>query len=140
MHLRVYVRRRVSFNVCLSVHPNTSHNTPHASVTVYICAQLSFIDLAGSEKGSDTAENEKKTRMEGAEINKSLLALKECIRSMTDANSSYTPFRSSKLTQVRFLSGCVCACMCVHGYRMHDYTVSAKSSARLRSSKFARTC
>lgn len=35
--------------------------------------QLSFIDLAGSEKGSDTAENEKKTRLEGAEINKSLL-------------------------------------------------------------------
>jgi hypothetical protein len=62
--------------------------------------QLSFIDLAGSEKGSDTAENEKKTRMEGAEINKSLLALKECIRSMTDPNSGYTPFRSSKLTQV----------------------------------------
>jgi len=28
--------------------------------------QMSFIDLAGSEKGSDTAENEKKTRMEGA--------------------------------------------------------------------------
>lgn len=61
--------------------------------------QLSFIDLAGSEKGSDTAENEKKTRLEGAEINKSLLALKECIRSMTDS-STYTPFRGSKLTQV----------------------------------------
>ena len=42
--------------------------------------QLSFIDLAGSEKGSDTAENEKKTRLEGAEINKSLLALKVSLR------------------------------------------------------------
>jgi kinesin family protein 2/24 len=63
--------------------------------------QLSFIDLAGSEKGSDTAENVKKTRMEGAEINKSLLALKECIRAMTDPTAAYTPFRSSKLTQVR---------------------------------------
>ncbi|KAJ1494080.1 P-loop containing nucleoside triphosphate hydrolase protein [Baffinella frigidus] len=71
--------------------PNPKPQTPN---------QLSFIDLAGSEKGSDTAENEKKTRMEGAEINKSLLALKECIRSMTDPNSGYTPFRSSKLTQV----------------------------------------
>lgn len=62
--------------------------------------QLSFIDLAGSEKGSDTAENVKKTRLEGAEINKSLLALKECIRAMNDPTANYTPFRSSKLTQV----------------------------------------
>jgi hypothetical protein len=40
------------------------------------------------------------SRMEGAEINKSLLALKECIRAL-DQDKRHTPFRQSKLTQVR---------------------------------------
>lgn len=37
--------------------------------------------------------------MDGAEINKSLLALKECIRAL-DLSKKHTPFRGSKLTQV----------------------------------------
>jgi kinesin family member 2/24 len=55
--------------------------------------------LAGSERGADTNKNEKKTQKDGAEINKSLLALKECIRAL-DQGKSHTPFRGSKLTQV----------------------------------------
>jgi kinesin family member 2/24 len=61
--------------------------------------KVSFIDLAGSERGADTIENSKQTRIDGAEINKSLLALKECIRAL-DQDKPHTPFRGSILTQV----------------------------------------
>ena len=62
--------------------------------------RLCFVDLAGSEKGCDSADQDRVTRSEGAEINKSLLALKECIRAMDDPASTFTPFRGSKLTLV----------------------------------------
>ena len=60
---------------------------------------LSFIDLAGSEKAGDRGDTSNKIRSEGADINKSLLALKECIRAM-DQKKNHTPFRQSKLTMV----------------------------------------
>ena len=61
--------------------------------------KMSFIDLAGSERGADVKDFDKQTRFDGAEINKSLLALKECIRAL-DQDRNYTPFRGSKLTLV----------------------------------------
>merc|ERR1712136_461240 len=61
--------------------------------------KISFIDLAGSERGADTLDTDRQTRMDGAEINKSLLAIPECIRAL-DQQSDHTPFRGSKLTQV----------------------------------------
>ena len=70
--------------------------------------RLSLVDLAGSERASDMQSDGKKTRIEGAEINKSLLALKECIRALGRAQSSagsgaphvHVPFRGSKMTQI----------------------------------------
>ena len=49
--------------------------------------------------GADTYDNDRQTRLEGAEINKSLLALKECIRAL-DSVARHVPFRGSKLTEV----------------------------------------
>lgn len=70
--------------------------------------KFTFIDLAGSERGADTLDCARQTRREGAEINKSLLALKECIRSL-DMNKKHVPFRGSKLTEVlrdSFIGNC----------------------------------
>uniref|UniRef100_A0A7S1Y5L1 Kinesin-like protein n=1 Tax=Grammatophora oceanica TaxID=210454 RepID=A0A7S1Y5L1_9STRA len=63
--------------------------------------RMTFIDLAGSERGADTDKANRATRLEGAEINTSLLALKEVIRALATGDSmSHIPFRGSKLTQV----------------------------------------
>ncbi|XP_060927759.1 kinesin-like protein KIF2A [Limanda limanda] len=61
--------------------------------------KFSLIDLAGNERGADTSSADRQMQLEGAEINKSLLALKECIRAL-GLNKPHTPFRASKLTQV----------------------------------------
>jgi kinesin family protein 2/24 len=37
--------------------------------------RFSFIDLAGSERAADVTDSDRQTRMEGAEINQSLLAV-----------------------------------------------------------------
>jgi kinesin family protein 2/24 len=67
--------------------------------------KLSLVDLAGSERAQETQSNNRLRRAEGAEINKSLLALKECIRALQARKSSgnseiHVPFRASKLTHV----------------------------------------
>ena len=66
-------------------------------------AKLTLVDLAGSERATETQSNDKSRLAEGAEINKSLLALKECIRALDakkNKGETHVPFRNSKLTLV----------------------------------------
>jgi len=63
-------------------------------------ATLSIIDLAGSERASAT-RNMGKRMVEGANINKSLLALGNCINALCEARGrAHIPYRNSKLTRL----------------------------------------
>ncbi|XP_044269187.1 kinesin-like protein KIF18A isoform X2 [Tribolium madens] len=93
-------------------HPtdaNAESSRSHAVFQVYIqmemkatrevrAAKLSMIDLAGSERGSATGYGGARFA-EGANINKSLLALGNCINSLADGQR-YIPYRDSKLTRL----------------------------------------
>uniref|UniRef100_A0AAX7T065 Kinesin-like protein n=1 Tax=Astatotilapia calliptera TaxID=8154 RepID=A0AAX7T065_ASTCA len=73
-----------------------------ASLNHNVCvAKMSLIDLAGSERASAT--NAKGARLrEGANINRSLLALGNVINALADPKSkkAHIPYRDSKLTRI----------------------------------------
>ncbi|KAG5488076.1 hypothetical protein LSCM1_08140 [Leishmania martiniquensis] len=105
-----------SIRSCGSTGANDTSSRSHAVLEIKLKAKrtarqsgkFTFIDLAGSERGADTVDCARQTRLEGAEINKSLLALKECIRFL-DQNKKHVPFRGSKLTEVlrdSFIGNC----------------------------------
>lgn len=63
-------------------------------------ATFSMIDLAGSERAAAT-KNRGSRLMEGANINKSLLALGNCINALCDPRQkNHVPYRDSKLTRL----------------------------------------
>ncbi|KAL2350817.1 P-loop containing nucleoside triphosphate hydrolase protein [Cryomyces antarcticus] len=73
---------------------NADVNEPHTMAT------LSIIDLAGSERASAT-KNRGDRLIEGANINKSLLALGSCINALCDVRKrNHVPYRNSKLTRL----------------------------------------
>lgn len=87
---------------------NLNSSRSHAIFQIYLRpknnlkilhGKFSLIDLAGNERGADTFLASKLTRLEGSEINQSLLSLKECIRAL-GRKGAHLPFRGSKLTQV----------------------------------------
>ena len=91
-------------------------------------AKISFIDLAGSERESDKVNVDKKTRIDGAAINQSLLALKECIRAL-EMDQIHLPFRGSKLTLVlrdSFIGNCKTLMISTisPGYRTSEHTLN----------------
>jgi kinesin family protein 2/24 len=94
---------RTSGQTSTNSSSSRSHAVFHIVVqtpgTNRIHGKLSLIDLAGNKRGADTSSANIQTRMEGTEINRSLLALKECIRAF-GRTGAHLPFQVSKLTQV----------------------------------------
>ena len=88
--LQIYVERRTKVD---------NNNKKGASKLQQIrCGKLNLIDLAGSERGSVSDARGKRLR-EGANINKSLLALANCINALVDGKK-FVPYRDSKLTRL----------------------------------------
>uniref|UniRef100_A0A667XYK5 Kinesin-like protein n=1 Tax=Myripristis murdjan TaxID=586833 RepID=A0A667XYK5_9TELE len=89
-------RSHAVFQVYLRQQDKTASLNPNVCV-----AKMSLIDLAGSERASAT--NAKGARLrEGANINRSLLALGNVINALADPKSkkAHIPYRDSKLTRL----------------------------------------
>eukprot|EP00536_Pseudo-nitzschia_multiseries_P012536 jgi/Psemu1/244639/estExt_Genewise1.C_4850004 len=90
-----------------STEANDTSSRSHAICQVFLRntdtgklqGKLTLVDLAGSERGSDTKSHDSKRRSESAEINTSLLSLKECIRALGQ-KGAHVPYRGSKLTLI----------------------------------------
>lgn len=83
----------------IAVELHRSETGGRERVTV---SKLSLVDLAGSERAA-TTENRGLRMLEGGKINRSLLALGNCINILSDRNragSSFVPYRDSKLTRL----------------------------------------
>ena len=64
---------------------------------------LNLVDLAGSEHNIDSKDHDARRRKEGAKINASLMALKECVHAVASSHQSgrahaHMAYRKSKLT------------------------------------------
>ncbi|PVF94748.1 kinesin-domain-containing protein [Serendipita vermifera] len=83
----------------LQINVTQSPRTPGV-IEERTMATLSIIDLAGSERASAT-KNMGKRMVEGANINKSLLALGNCINALCEPRTrAHIPYRNSKLTRL----------------------------------------
>ncbi|KNC99478.1 uncharacterized protein SPPG_05713 [Spizellomyces punctatus DAOM BR117] len=110
-HLLDLVKMGTNTRTTGSTEANPDSSRSHAVFQIRlrknhkVIGKFSVVDLAGSERGVERGNVGKRERFEGAEINKSLLALKECIRALYRSRSSqsmkqHIPFRASKLTQI----------------------------------------
>ena len=79
----------------------TLEQTSKEKNSVIFSSKLCLIDLAGSERAAST-ENRGQRMIEGANINRSLLALGNCINILSDVNKrgKFIPYRDSKLTRI----------------------------------------
>lgn len=102
---------------CEPTEANQTSSRSHAVLQIYVehkdrsagvsaeitSAKLSLIDLAGSERAANT-NNRGLRLIEGANINRSLLALANCINALSEGSEKggklHIPYRDSKLTRL----------------------------------------
>ncbi|TFK74429.1 kinesin-like protein [Pluteus cervinus] len=138
-------------------HANETSSRSHAVLQVHVTqaphtasiteqrtmATLSIIDLAGSERAAATT-NMGQRMVEGANINKSLLALGNCINALCESGGAtrHIPYRNSKLTRLlKFSLGGNCKTVmivCVaptsnHFDDTHNTLIYAERATKIRT-------
>ena len=89
---------------------NATSSRSHALITLRVGVdgapegRLTLLDCAGSEWSNDSSEHGSKRRKEGAEINASLHALKQCVRAQAEkaraGGKGHVPYRDAVLTRL----------------------------------------
>ncbi|KAI9508657.1 kinesin-domain-containing protein [Russula earlei] len=138
-------------------HANETSSRSHAVLQVHVTQSprtaslteerfmgtLSIIDLAGSERAAATT-NMGQRMVEGANINKSLLALGNCINALCESGGAvrHIPYRNSKLTRLlKFSLGGNCKTVmivCVaptslHFDDTHNTLIYAERATKIRT-------
>ena len=95
--------RRVQGATNINEASSRSHAVLQFGITVkkdkqVLQSKLTVIDLAGSERMFHNESD--KMMLEGSNINKSLLALGNCITALAERKGTHVPFRDSKLTRI----------------------------------------
>ena len=143
-------------------HANETSSRSHAVLQVHVMqaprtaaiveertmATLSIIDLAGSERAAATT-NMGQRMVEGANINKSLLALGNCINALCESGGAvrHVPYRNSKLTRLlKFSLGGNCktvmiVCIAptsIHFDDTHNTLVYAERATKIKTKVITR--
>ncbi|KAL1527163.1 hypothetical protein AB1Y20_015843 [Prymnesium parvum] len=117
--MQTLLRRAMALRTTQRTGVNETSSRSHAIIHLAIGGarggELTLVDCAGSEWSADSDKHCAKRRKEGAEINSSLHALKQCVRMFAERQRSggkgHIPFRDSLLTRLlsRSFEGKNCA-------------------------------
>ena len=107
LHRQIVEAGKLRATAATGVHDQSSRS--HALCRVLLRAagaadgavhgSFTMVDLAGTERNKDSQHHDAKLRKETTEINKSLMALKDCVRERAQG-AAHISFRKDKLTQL----------------------------------------
>ncbi|CAK0807928.1 unnamed protein product, partial [Prorocentrum cordatum] len=99
------LRAALALRACERTERNEASSRSHAVCTLTLAGAgaLRLVDLAGSERNFETTMMTAQQHRDSAEINSSLMALKDCFRAhaaLQRGDRAVLPFRRSRLTRV----------------------------------------
>lgn len=107
--LSAHLERVLKSRTTEATAANSTSSRSHALITLRVGidggaeGRLTLLDCAGSEWSADSDAHDAKRRKEGAEINASLHALKQCVRAQAEkarTGKGHVPYRDQVLTRL----------------------------------------